>query len=219
MGRPLAIRPRSARRAGQSTAAAEAAGRLPEPMSDRPRDVTGLLEDWNEGDGAALGRLIPLVEAELRRIARRSMRREAAGHTLQPTALVNELYLRLVGQRRVQWRNRGHFYGSVATIMRRILVDHARVRGAGKRGKGARPVPLEEISQVVPKPDLDLVALDDALSSLAQVDERQSRIVELRYFAGLGHREIGEALGISARTARREWRTARLWLHREMRRR
>ncbi len=187
-------------------------------MCDRQRDVTELLLDWSEGDENALARLIPLVEVELRRIARRYMRREARNHTLQPTALVNELYMKLVDQRRVQWRNRAHFFGSAAHIMRRILVDHARVRDAGKRGKGAKPVSLQEISDVAVKPDVDLIALDDALSALAEVDERQSRIVELRYFAGLGHEEIGEVLGLSARTVRREWRTARLWLHREMRR-
>ena len=193
-------------------------GTLADPMCDRPRDVTELLLDWSDGDGSALGRLIPLVEVELRRIADRYMRREAKGHTLQPTALVNELYLKLVDQRRVRWQNRAHFFGSAANIMRRILVDHARVRDADKRGKGAKPVSLDEISDVAAKADVDLVALDDALSSLAEVDERQSRIVELRYFAGLGHREISEVLGTSERTVRREWRTARLWLHQEMRR-
>ncbi len=182
-------------------------------MIDRQRDVTELLLDWSEGDEDALGRLIPLVEAELRRIARRYMRREAGNHTLQPTALVNELYLKLVDQRRVQWHNRAHFYGSAANIMRRILVDHARIRKADKRGKGNRALSLEEVSDVPAKPDVDLIALDDALVSLAEVDERQSRIVELRYFTGLGHQEIGEVLGVSARTVRREWRTARLWLH------
>lgn len=199
-------------------------GRLPGPMIDRQRDVTELLLDWSEGDEAALGRLIPRVEAELRQIARRHMHREARGHTLQPTALVNELYLKLVDQRRVQWRNRAHFYGTAANIMRRILVDHARIRNAEKRGQGARPVSLEEVSDVPAKPnraqpDVDLIALDDALKFLAEVDERQSRIVELRYFTGLGHREIGEVLGISDRTVRREWRTARLWLHQEISRR
>ncbi len=185
-------------------------------MIDRQRDVTELLLDWSEGDEAALGRLIPLVEVELRRIARRYMRREAKNHTLQPTALVNELYLKLVDQRRVQWRNRAHFYGSAANIMRRILVDHARIRDAEKRGQGAKPLSLEDVNDVSAKSDVDLIALDDALESLAEVDPRQSRIVELRYFTGLGHQEIGEVLGISARTVRREWRTARLWLHQEM---
>ncbi len=187
-------------------------------MIDLQRDVTDLLLDWNEGDETALGRLIPLVEVELRRIAGRYMRREAKGHTLQPTALVNELYLKLVDQRRVQWKNRAHFLGSAANVMRRILVDHARVRDAGKRGQGAKPVSLEEIDEAAVKPEVDLIALDDALLSLAEVDGRQSKVVELRYFTGLSHKEVGEVLGISARTARREWRTARLWLHQEMRR-
>ncbi len=187
-------------------------------MSDRPRDVTELLLDWGKGDEDALERLMSLVEAELRQIARRHMRREAGNHTLQPTALVNELYLKLVDQRRVQWQNRAHFYGSAANIMRRILVDHARVRDAAKRGRGQKPVSLQEVGDVPERPEVDLIALDDALESLAAVDPRQSRIVELRYFTGLGHREIGEVLGTSARTVRREWRTARLWLHQEMRR-
>lgn len=186
-------------------------------MTDRPSDVTDLLLDWNEGDEEALGRLIPLVEAELRRIAGRYMRREAGSHTLQPTALVNELYLKLVDQRRVRWQNRAHFFGSAANIMRRILVDHARTRDAGKRGSGVKPVSLDEISDVSEKSEVDLVALDGALEALTEVDARQGRIVELRYFTGLSHREIGEVLDLSARTVRREWRTARLWLHQEMR--
>ena len=192
-------------------------------MVDPQPDVTELLLNWGEGDDSALGRLMPLVEAELRRIAQRHMRREAAGHTLQPTALVNELYLKLVDQRRVRWQNRAHFFGSAANIMRRILVDHARARDAAKRGRGDKPLALDRISsgrvpEISPEPDVDLIALDGALSSLAEIDERQSRIVELRYFTGLNHREIGEVLGTSERTVRREWRTARLWLHREMRR-
>ncbi len=187
-------------------------------MADPQPDVTELLLDWGEGDDGALGRLMPLVEAELRRIAKRHMRREAAGHTLQPTALVNELYLKLIDQRRVQWRNRAHFFGSAANIMRRILVDHARAKGAAKRGRGDKPLALDQVSEPSPEPDVDLIALDDALTALAEVDERQSRIVELRYFTGLSHREIGEVLAASERTVRREWRTARLWLHREMRR-
>ena len=187
-------------------------------MADPQPDVTALLLDWGEGDDAALARLMPLVEAELRRIAGRHMRREAAGHTLQPTALVSELYLKLVDQRRVQWQSRAHFYGSAANIMRRILVDHARARDAAKRGKGDKPLALDRVPEVPATPDVDLIVLDDALTSLAEVDERQSRIVELRYFTGLRHREIGEVLGISERTVRREWRTARLWLHQEMRR-
>lgn len=187
-------------------------------MVDLQRDVTELLLEWGEGDEHALKRLIPLVEVELRRIAKRYMRREARNHTLQPTALVNELFLKLVDQRRVQWKNRAHFFGSAANIMRRILVDHARIRDAAKRGQGAKALSLDEISEAAAKTEVDLLALDDALSSLADVDPRQSRIVELRYFTGLGHQEIGEVLGISARTVRREWRTARLWLHQEMHR-
>ena len=187
-------------------------------MADPKSEVTGLLLAWCQGDSKALFQLMPLVEEELRRMAKRYMRREDADHTLQPTALVNELYLKLVNQRHVHWRNRAHFFSFAAEMMRRILVDHARLRRAEKRGEGMKTVSLEEISDVPERLDVDLIALDDALRSLAEVDERQSRIVELRSFAGLSHEEVGEVLGISPRTARREWRTARLWLSQEMRR-
>ena len=186
-------------------------------MRAQQSDVTRLLVAWSQGDSEALGRMMPLVENELRQIARRYMRGEARGHTLQPTALVNELYLKLAGQHTVRWKDRTQFYGFAAEMMRRILVDYARIRLAEKRGKGAKPASLEEISDVPEKRDLDLIALDDALKCLAEIDERQGRIVELRFFAGLGHEEIAEILEISARTVRREWRTARLWLHQEMR--
>lgn len=191
---------------------------MADPQSADPQsEVTHLLLAWSGGDKTALERLMPLVEDELRKIAKRHMSHEARNHTLQPTALVNELYLKLVDQRRVRWQNRAHFFGTAAKSMRRILVDHARIRQAEKRGDGAKPVSLEEISDVPEKQDVDLIALDDALKSLAEVDERQSRIVELSFFVGLSHEEIGEVLGTSPRTVRREWRTARLWLHKAMR--
>ena len=194
-------------------------GRIRGVMPESREDVNGLLVAWSDGDRTALARLMPLVEQELRRIAWRHFGREDRNHTLQPTALVNEVYLRLVERRRVQWKNRAHFFGFVAEMMRRILVDYARVRQAGKRGAGRRPLSLEEISELPVKQDPDLIALDDALKCLAEVDERKSRVVELRFFAGLSNPEIAGVLGISTRTVKREWRTARLWLLQELRRR
>ncbi len=182
-------------------------------MIDREHDVTELLVDWSAGDGSALGRLIPMVEADLRRIAERYMRREAKNHTLQTTALVSELYLKLMGRRQLRWKNRAHFYGSAAQIMRRVLVDHARARDAAKRGGGEKAMSLDDFTEIGREKDREVIALDEALDVLAGVDERQSRIVELRFFAGLSHEEVGEALQLSTRTVRREWRTARLWLH------
>ena len=181
-------------------------------MAETDGEITQLLLAWSGGDRAAFDHLMPRVEAELRRIARRHFSREDAGHTLQPTALVNELYLRLVDRRRVRWSNRAHFFGFAAQAMRRILVDHARVRDAEKRGQGRRNLSLEEVDEASVKREVDLVALDDALRSLAEIDPRQSRLVELRYFGGLTNEEVAEVLGISPRTAYREWRTARLWL-------
>ena len=181
-------------------------------MPEVDGEITRLLVAWSGGDQAALDHLMPRVETELRRIARRHFAREDAGHTLQPTALVNELYLRLVDRRSVRWNNRAHFFGFAAQAMRRILVDHARVRDAEKRGQGRRNLSLEEIDEASVTREIDLVALDDALTSLAEIDPRQSRLVELRYFGGLTHEEVAEVLGISPRTAYREWRTARLWL-------
>ena len=189
-----------------------------DPRADPEGDVTRLLLAWSEGDRAALERVMPLVEQELRRIAKRYFNREEQNHTLEPTALVNEVYLRLVDRRSVQWKNRSHFFGFAAEMMRRILVDHARVARAEKRGAGRRALSLEEISDLPVTSDPDVIALDDALDHLAEVDERQSRVVELRYFAGLKNDEIAEVLGISTRTVKREWRTARLWLYQELRR-
>ena len=188
------------------------------PVSDDARgDVTRLLDLWTGGDERALEELMPRVERELRRIAERFFRRERSGHTLQPTALVNELYLRLTDQRAVSWKSRAHFYGTAADMMRRLLIDHARSRDAVKRGRGCRPVPLDEITDPAePARDVDLLALDEALERLARKDERQARVVELRYFAGLTYREVAEVLEVTERTAKRDWHTARLWLHREL---
>ena len=185
-------------------------------MDGRLGQVTRLLLAWSHGEAGALERLMPLVERELRQIARRYSSREHRHHTLQPTALVNEVYLRLAERRSVRWKNRSHFFGFAAQTMRRILVDYARCAQAEKRGDGQRALSLEEVADPPERSDPDLIALDDVLKVLAEVDERQSRVVELRYFAGLTHQEIGEVLGISTRTVKREWRTARLWLYQEL---
>lgn len=182
-------------------------------------DVTGLLVDWSRGDDQALERLMPLVVDELRHLARSHFRREPDGHTLQPTALVNEVYLRLTDQRQVQWDNRSQFFAFAATLMRRVLVDHAKARHTAKRGGNVRKVSLQDVIGLTEPQDVDLLALDDALSALAGIDPRQSRIVELRFFAGLTHEEIADVLHVSVSTVKREWRTARLWLYRECRRR
>ncbi len=187
-------------------------------MTTESGDVTALLLKWSDGDKEALAELLPLVYDELRHIAKRYLDREDPRHTLQPTALVNEVYMRLVKPHRVQWKNRLHFYGFSAELMRRILVDHARGKLTEKRGGGARPISLEDLGELAEPQDVDLVAHDDALKSLAKEDARQSRIVEMRYFAGLTHEEIGELLGVTSRTVKREWRTARLWLYQEIRR-
>jgi len=185
-------------------------------MSIPPSEVTKLLQDWSQGDASALERLIPLIFEDLRQIAGRLFQRESEGHTLQPTALVSEVYLRLIDQRQVHWQNREQFFGVAALLMRRILVDYAKGRYAAKRGSGIPKVPLDETIMVPEMRDLDVVALDEALSRLAEIDPRQGRIVEMRFFMGLGHEEIADVLDISATTVKREWRTARLWLFREL---
>jgi RNA polymerase sigma-70 factor (ECF subfamily) len=186
-------------------------------MPDPPTEVTKLLRDWSQGDAAALEKLIPLVFQDLRKIAGGLFQRENAAHTLQPTALVNEVYLRLIDQREVHWQNREQFFAVAAMLMRRILVDYAKRRQTVKRGSQAVKIPLDEavgIPQAAT--DLDMEALDEALSRLAQIDPRQSRIVELRFFVGLSHEEIAELLDVSVTTVKREWKTARLWLFREL---
>lgn len=182
-------------------------------------EITRLLAGWSEGDPEALGRLMPLVFEDLRQLARSHFRRESEGHTLQPTALVHEVYVRLLGQRQVQWDNRAQFFAFAGMLMRRILVDHAKSRRAIKRGGGIDPLPLDEALAVPESPDLDVVSLDRALTELEEVDPRQARIVELRFFVGLTQDEVAEVLEISVTTVKREWRTARLWLYRQIARR
>jgi len=186
-------------------------------------DVTGLLLRWSEGDADALQRLLPLVYDELRRIASNQLRRERADHALVPTALVHELYLRLVEQRRTTWQNRAHFFGLAAKLMRRILVDHARAEHAEKRGGQLTRVSLQDVlddnppgTQVAEVVD-DVLAIDDALKRLAIIDEDQARIVELRFFAGLSVEETAHVLARSPRTVKREWRLAKAWLYRALR--
>ena len=178
--------------------------------------VTQLLVNWGNGDQQSLDALMPVVYDELRRQARRYLRRERPDHTLQSTALVNEAYLRLVDQRSANWRNRSQFFGIAAQLMRRILVDHARGRSAAKRGSGAPKLALVEELAGAAAPDVDLVALDDALNKLAEFDPQQSRIVELRFFSGLSIEDTAEALGISPATVKRDWSTAKAWLYREL---
>lgn len=177
--------------------------------------ITQLLIDWRGGRQAALDELIPLVHDELRRIARGYMRREAEEHTLQPTAVVNEAYLRLIDAE-VAWSDRVHFYAVAARLMRRILVDHAKAKRRDKRGGAAERVPLDEARVGAPEQDPDVLELDLALKGLAAFDERKSRIVELHYFGGLNYDETAQALGVSAATVHRELRLAKAWLHREM---
>jgi RNA polymerase sigma factor (TIGR02999 family) len=185
-------------------------------MPATPAQVTQLLQEWSAGDPTALERLMPLVFKDLRQMARRYFQGEAPGHTLQPTALVSELYFRLRGQHVVQWQNREQFFGVAALLMRRILADYGKGRKAKKRGEGAVKVPLEEVLDLAEARNLDVVALDEALSRLAELDPRQARIVELRFYIGLTHEEIAELLDIGLTTVKREWNIARLWLHREL---
>ena len=186
-------------------------------------DVTALLIAWSEGDSTALDALLPVVYAELRRQARRALRREAAGHTLQPTALVHEAYLRLVEQRPSRWQGRSQFYGVAARCMRQVLVDAARTRRAAKRGGGAEPLRLSEAEERIATPAEggesagdDVLALDEALTRLAALDPDQARLVELRYFAGLTLDDTAATLGVSPATVSREWTVARRWLRREL---
>jgi RNA polymerase sigma factor (TIGR02999 family) len=183
-----------------------------------PPEVTDLLVRWSDGDQQALARLMPLVCDDLRRMAQVQLRREAPGHTLQPTALVNELYLRLAERRRVSWASRAQFFGFAANTMRRILVDHARARRAAKRGGGATRLTLEDTVGAAGPGPLDLLALDEILDNLAALDERQERLVELRVFGGLTIAEAAHVLGVAEATVSRDWATARAYLHRELKR-
>lgn len=185
-------------------------------MSEPPPDTAALVEAWSKGDKGALDALLPLVYDELRRLARAYLRRERPGHTLQTTALVHEAYLRLLGQREVSWTTRGQLLGLAAQMMRRILVNHARDKKAGKRGGGAPVVSLTAGMEPPQEAGVDVAALDEALSALETIDPRQARVVELRYFAGLDIEETAKALDISPATVKREWQFAKLWLRRAM---
>jgi RNA polymerase sigma factor (TIGR02999 family) len=185
-------------------------------MPPEPSEVTQLLKAWCGGNQDALAQLAPVVETELRALARRYLSRESPGHTLQPTALVNEAYMRLIEWNNVDWQNRAHFYAVAAKLMRRVLVNHGIARGRQKRGGSVVLVSLTEADAQVDRA-ADIVDLDEALRRLADLDERKSRVVELRFFGGLGAEETAEVLGISSRTVHREWDLARSWLFRELR--
>lgn len=187
---------------------------VPSPPAE---SVTGLLKNWCEGDAQALERLLPLVYAELRRLAQGYMRREGPDHTLQPTALIHEAYVRLIDQKRVSWQDRSHFYGVAARLMRRVLLKHAEAKQALKRGGDRRRVPLREELAVGSRRVEDLLAVDQALESLEALDPRQAQVVELRFFGGFTVRETAELLGLSPVTVKREWRSARAWLQRRLR--
>ena len=187
-------------------------------MSKTPKqhEITQLLAEWSDGNQSALDELYPLVYDELHRLARRYMSRERQGHTLQTTALINEAYVRLVDQRNVHWANRSHFFAISAQIMRRILIDHARRHAYAKRGGGAQQVSLDEAAIVTRTAGAELLRLDEALKSLAEMDPRRSQVVELRYFGGLNNEEIAGVLNISENTVTRDWNMARAWLHQQL---
>jgi len=187
-------------------------------MESSSSEVTELLRQWTDGRPEALDRLASLVHAELRRLAASYMRRERPDHTLQATALVNEAFLKLVDQRAVRWQSRAHFFGIAAQAMRRILVDHARAHASAKRGAGETTLPLDEAVAFTDMPSADVLALDEALTRLGTVDPQQSRVVELRFFAGLTMEETAEVLHISPATVGREWTMAKAWLFAEIRR-
>jgi len=182
-----------------------------------PEGITQLLTRWNDGDQSALEELMPLVYAELRRLATNYLRRERAGHTLQPTALVNEAYLRLVEQKSAHWQNRAQFYGIAAQLMRRILVDHARLKHAEKRGGAEQKrLSITGAKGISEKPDLDVLALHEALEELAVIDPQQARIVELKFFGGLSIEEAAEVVGVGHATVERDWKMARAWLRHKL---
>lgn len=192
-------------------------GPFPRPMENQPpSQVTQLLKVWRDGDREALDALLPLVYKELRRVAHFQLRNERPNHTLQSAALVNEAYLRLVGVSSPQWEGRTHFFAIASQLMRQILVDYARRHGAAKRGASVAKVSLEDATMAPRKKGLDVLALDDALMGLAKIDARQSRVVELRFFAGLSLEEISQVMEIAPATVQRDWTAARAWLHREM---
>jgi RNA polymerase sigma-70 factor, ECF subfamily len=182
-----------------------------------PHEITQLLLAWNDGDQAALEQLTTLVHTELHRLAKGYLFGERTGHTLQTTALINEVYLRLIDWKNVRWQNRAHFFGVAAQVMRRILVDYARARRYAKRGGEARQVSLDEAATVHEDRSAEFVALDEALKELAEIDPRKSQIVELKFFGGLNTKETAEVLKVSQRKVEREWSVARTWLYRELR--
>lgn len=186
-------------------------------MADESKDITRLLQAWSDGRREALDEIVPLVYDELRRQAHHYLRRERQEHTLQTTALVNEAYLKLIEQNRVVWQNRAHFFAISANLMRRILVDYAKTKHRVKRGGSAENLPLEEAFYVVADDkDVDLLALDQVLNELAEIDEQQAKVVELRYFSGLSIEETAEALRISPATVKRDWQMAKAWLHHQL---
>lgn len=179
-------------------------------------EVTAILQDWSSGDPKAPERLMPFVYDELRRLARSFLSREREGHTLQPTALVNEAFVRLVDQTRVNWQSRAHFYSIASSMMRRVLIDHARARATGKRGGAAIRLSIDDVQIPIEERAASFVALDEALKTLEQMDERKCKVVEMRFFGGLTDEEIAEVLGVTSRTVLRDWKKARLWLYREL---
>jgi RNA polymerase sigma factor (TIGR02999 family) len=181
-------------------------------MEDSPKTITQLLIEWRSGDKAALDALIPIVHQELSKLAKHYLRGERAGHTLQTSALVNEVYLRLVDHENINWQNRAHFFGVAAQAMRHVLVDYARKRKSEKRGGNMVQVSIDEAMTVVEEKAIDLIALDDALTDLEKLDERKSRIVELRYFGGLSVEETAEVIDVAPITVMRDWQTAKAWL-------
>jgi len=186
------------------------------PVMEKAGDLTTLLQAWSSGDTGALEMLAPLVHHELRRMAQRMLSGERMAHAWQPTDLINESYLRLLGWRGVDWQNRSHFYAATAQMMRRVLVDAARARQSAKRGAGVEALPLDGLDVAAPSSDVDVVALEDALTALAAVDPRPSQVVEMRFFGGFSVEETAEALGVSVRTVINDWNTARAWLYRRL---
>jgi RNA polymerase sigma factor (TIGR02999 family) len=183
---------------------------------DSPQEITQLLLAWGQGDQSALERLMPLVEKELRRLARGYLRSEKRGYWLQTTVLIDDVYLKLIDQAQVHWQNRNQFYALAATCMRRVLIDYARMRRRDKRGGGVEHIPLSDAPPLPVEKSVELLALDEALRKLAEQDAQQSRIVEMRYFGGYSVEEVAEILGVSEATVEREWRMARAWLQREL---
>jgi RNA polymerase sigma factor (TIGR02999 family) len=181
-------------------------------MEDSPKTITELLLEWRSGDKEALDALIPVVHQELHNLAKHYLRGERAGHTLQTSALVNEVYLRLIDHKNIDWQNRAHFFGVTAQAMRHVLVDYARARKSEKRGGNMVQVSLADAANVAEEKAIDLIALDDALTDLEKMDERKSRIVELRYFGGLSVEETAEVIGVAPITVMRDWQTAKAWL-------